>query len=480
MSKITKNYLYNLLYQVFVLFVPIITAPYLARVLGPTSQGVASYIISMANILSTITLLGIYNYGNRQIAYERDNRDKMSQTFWEIMSIRFLLAIIGSIIYFFMAIRLKEFSVYFFIYYLWMIAIYFDCTWVYVGVEDMKPAVIKNFITKLLTVLGIFILIKTSSDIYIYILLLGSSALIANMLAYTQLKIYINKPKLNVKNLSMHLKGSIKMFLPTVATLIYLQVDKVMIEFFTGQTNQVSFYDNAEKIVTIPLTFITVLSTVMMPRIANEFIKGNNEKVRGYIQKAGIISLFLAFPMTFGVIAISTKFVPWYLGNEYIPVIWGIIIIAPIIIGNSMEGISGRQYFIATNQIPVLTKSYGITAIINIIINIGLIPKYGFIGAAIATGISSYICVLIQFYYLSKQISIKCFILYGFKYLIYSILMFIAIKIITYKMNSNFITTIIQILIGGIVYFTIAYVTKDKIFKELLNKVLKYSNKIKL
>ena len=116
MSKITKNYIYNLLYQLFVLLVPVITAPYLARVLGANNQGVSSYIISISNVIGSITMLGIFSYGNRQIAYERDDKEKMSQTFWEIMIVRFILGIIGSALYFFVALKLTDYTQYFFIY----------------------------------------------------------------------------------------------------------------------------------------------------------------------------------------------------------------------------------------------------------------------------------------------------------------------------------------------------------------------------
>jgi len=477
MSKITKNYIYNLMYQFFVLMVPIITAPYLARTLGPGSQGISSYVVSISNIISTITLLGIFNYGNRQIAYERGNKDKMSQTFWEVMLLRLLLAIPGSIIYIGISFLLKDYTSYFLIYYIWMLGTYIDCTWIYVGVEDMRPAVIKNFIAKLITVLGIFIIIRNNNDINKYLFLLGTSVFIANLLGYIQLNKYVKRTTIKLKNLVIHLKGSVKLFLPTVATLIYMQVDKVMIEFFSGQVDQVAFYDNSEKIVTIPLTFITVLSTVMMPRIANEFINGNNDKVKTYLIKAGQISLYLAFPMTLGIISIASKFVPWYLGVDYKPVIYGIIIIAPIIICNSLEGISGRQYFTATNQIKILGNAYGITAIMNILINILLIPKYGFIGAAIATLLSSLTCISIQFSYLNKQISMKSLVPKAIKYFCFASIMYISVYLLSRNMNESPVTTIAQIIIGLVVYFTISAITRDNIFIEICSKGIKMLSK---
>lgn len=474
MSKITKNYIYNLLYQLFVLLVPVITAPHLARVLGANNQGISSYIISISNILGSVTMLGIFSYGNRQIAYERDDKKKMSQTFWEIMIVRFILGIIGSVLYLFVALKLTNYTQYFFIYYFWLLATYVDCTWVFVGVEDMKLAVIKNFIAKLLTVMGIFIFIKNSNDINKYLLILGLSVLIANLSAYTQLRKYILKPIIDFNNIKKHIWGSINLFLPYVATLLYLQVGKIMIEVFTNTTNQVSFYDNAEKIVTIPLAFITVLSTVMMPRIANEYLKNNLTNIKNYLIKAGRISLFLAFPMTIGIMIIASKFIPWYLGDEFLPVISAILFISPIIISNSLEGISGRQYFTATNQIPILLKSYISTAITNIIVNIILIPKWGFIGAAIATLISSYICVLIQFYYLNKQINMMGLIPYLIRYLIYSLIMGAIVYLLSKNLEASPITTVIQILSGGSIYLFICFINKDSILKEIIDKIKGY------
>lgn len=471
MKQITRNYIYNLLYQLFIMFIPIITAPYLARTLGATNQGIASYITSVASIISTVTLLGVYNYGNRQIAYERDNRPKMSQIFWEIMSVRVILGLVGTIIYFFVVAIIGRYTQYFIIYYTWLLASYCDCTWLYVGVEDMKPAVIKNFFAKLITIIGIFILIKKKEDIFIYVLILGLSVLISNMWAYTQLFNYIDKPKINRKNIFQHIKSSFILFLPSVATLVYLQIDKIMIEFITRQTSQVAFYDNSEKIVTIPLSFITVLSTVMMPRIANEFSKGNTNNIRKYILKIADISLFLALPMTFGLILISSKFVPWYLGDEFTPIIYGIIFLSPVIISNSLEGISGKQYFTATNQVKILLKAYTSTAIMNVLINIILIPKYGFIGATIATLISSYTSVIVQYYYLNKQINIKPIIKNILKYFIMSSFMTIITLLLTINMPSSALTTIFQVLIGIVIYLLLCILSKDKVLFDIFSIV---------
>ena len=472
MGKILKNYIYNLLYQLVVLIVPLVTAPYLARVLRADGTGVYSYVNSVASLICTFVMLGIFNFGNRQIAYVRDDLKKLNDTFWQIMSDRLVITIVGSSIYLICVVIIGKYQIYFLLYYLYILGYFCDCTWLFVGLEDMKWAVIKNIVMKLMAVVGIFLFVKSKNDVGIYIFIQGASIFFANILAYTQLKRYVNRPKLDFTNLKKDLKASFLLFLPSVASTLYLQCDKIMIEMLTGMANQVSYYDYSEKIITIPLSFITVLSTVMMPRIANEYKNGNMNRISLLLVKAGKNSLFLAFPLMFGMICIADKLIPWYLGNDFSPTIMAIYIISPIIITNTLSGISGNQYFTATNQVGILFKAEVIAAIGNIVLNAILIPNYGFIGAAIATLVSSILCAGIQYFYLYRQVELTGLGTAGLKYGLFSILMFFIIRFITKNLGSTPTTNIIQILLGMGIYFGICIITKDDQLMDFL-KVLK-------
>ena len=350
MGKITKIYLFNLIYQFFIMLVPLAPPPYLARVLGAEALGTYSYVHSVAYLVTTITLLGIYQYGNRQVAYVRDDPGKLSMVFWQVISTRIVLALFGTIAYVVVVLFVNRYLVLFLLYYPYVLAYFLDCTWLFVGVEDMKWAVIKNTVTKVIAVIGIFFFVKSKDDLPVYVFIQGVSVLISNLLAYSQLSRYVQNPRIDFRNLRNDLYGAFILFLPSVATTIYTQCDKVMIELMTGATNEVSFYDYSEKIVMIPLTFITVLSTVMMPRIANEYKKGNKDNISELLNRAARFSLFIACPMVFGLIAVADKLIPWYLGEEFVPTVYAIILIAPIIISNTLTGISGGQYFTATNK----------------------------------------------------------------------------------------------------------------------------------
>lgn len=181
--------------------------------------------------------------------------------------------------------------------------------------------------------------------------------MLSNILSYSQLKRYISRFKLDFSRIKEDLVGSVMLFLPSIAATIYTQCDKVMIELITGNSSQVAFYDYSEKIVTIPLTFITALSTVMMPRIANEFKKGNNAKIQNLLISAARIFYVYCNSHDSWINVGCEQIVPWYLGESFAPTISAIVLISPIVISNTLTGISGGQYFTATNQMKVLILS---------------------------------------------------------------------------------------------------------------------------
>ena len=473
MSRILSNYIYNLVYQVVTLLVPLLTAPYLARTLGPDGVGTYSYVNSMTGLICSLTMLGIFQYGNRQIAYVRDQPQKLNETFWQIMSARIIISVFATVVYFVVIIAIGRYTTYFVIYYTYMLGYFVDCTWLFVGVEDMKWAALKNILLKVLSVVGIFAFVKTTSDVSRYILIQGGSVLLANLMAYPQLKKYVHRPKIDFTDLKKTLIGSVLLYLPQIASTLYLQCDKIMIELISGESSQVSFYDYSEKLITIPLSFITVLSTVMMPRIANEFQKSHKEQISILINRAAKISMFLAFPLMFGMISIADHLIPWYLGDDFLPTILAIQLISPIIITNTLTGISGNQYFTATNQITVLLKAQVLAAVGNVILNAILIPKLGFVGAAIATVFSSITCASIQYYELRKQIGLPGLMRDSIKYMFISIIMWLVIYLTTRNMNISPLTTIVQIIIGCAVYFILCILTRDKQFFEFLTIIRK-------
>lgn len=469
MEKLIKNYIYNVAYQIFIMIVPFIMAPYLARTLLPENIGIFSYVTSCASIVGTIGGIGFYNYGDRQVAYTRNSLDKLNKTFNELVSLRLIFCVLSTIVYLIVAFT-SEYKLYFLFYCPWLIAVLIDISWFFVGIEDMGSVILKSFLIKLFNVIFIFILVHNENDLGKYFLLTAMSTLVMHLVMYMQVdrKIIFS---FSLKNSKRHFIGAVQLFLPQLASLFYLQIDKVMLKNLADSASQLAFYDQSEKIINIPLSIITALGGVMMPRIANEFKKGNSDTITDYIIKAFRFAMMLSAPILFGLDSIADNFIPWYLGERYLQVIKGIWILSPIIITNTITNISGTLYFTAVDRVKVLTYSNIVAAIMNIIVNAVLIPEFGFYGAAIATIFSGVSCVAIQLYSMNKVFKIVLLIQETWKYFAFAFIMFLALRLMGRCLSATIYSTILMMFIGILIYILLLIVSKDALFIKIYQEM---------
>ena len=182
--KVIKNFLYNISYQMLVIILPLITVPYVSGILG--AEGVGDYAFTYANMQYFVIfgMIGINLYGNRQIAYIRENKEDLKNTFFSIYTLQLVSVIISLVIYcVFVGVCNKD-SSYKYLYIvqgLNIVAALFDISWLFMGLEDFRKTVIRNTIVKLVSLASIFILVKSSEDIFIYTTIIGLSALIGNI-----------------------------------------------------------------------------------------------------------------------------------------------------------------------------------------------------------------------------------------------------------------------------------------------------------
>ena len=475
-NKLVKNYIYNVLYQIFLIVVPLVTAPYLTRTLSATSLGIYDYINSITSIITTFGLIGLQSYGYRQVAYYRDNKKDVSEEFSSIFCLRFLLLIIVGVIYLSLA-GVTEYRNYFWIQFFLIAAQFLDVSWLFIGFEDLKIVSLRNFVAKFITVIGIFIFVKNDDDLWVYFALFSFTTLVTSISIYPLIKKYVSFIKVDIKKVLSHISESLKLFIPQVATLLYLQFDKVMLKAFTDSTAQVAYYSYAEKIINIPLAVITALGTVMMPRFANLHSNNDSESISNYLMKTIRFALFLAIPMMIGLAVISDGFIPWYLGNEYISTATVLIVLSPVCILNALANILGAQYLTAVNKTKELTISYYSAAFINILLNAMLIPRFACLGAAVATLLCSLTSVMIQFVYVKKDIHF-----YGIgknllKNIFSTLLMLIGIGIVKKIGNISAMFTLIEVIVGIIIYILVSLILKEENLTSVI-KLVKKGRKI--
>ena len=187
--SIKKNFLYNVFYQILTMLLPLFTAPYIARVIGAEGVGIYSYSSSIANYFVLLAMLGLVNYGNRSIAQVRDNKELLSQTFFNIYALQVITSLIMIVGYvFYINTFVTENIVIFYIQLFLIIATILDINWFFFGLEQFKLTVTRNTIIKLLTVVCIFIFVKDSNDLWIYTVIMAGGTLLSQLMLWFFIK----------------------------------------------------------------------------------------------------------------------------------------------------------------------------------------------------------------------------------------------------------------------------------------------------
>lgn len=478
-KSVKKNYLYNLSYQILTIILPIITTPYLARVLGSNGTGIYSYTISIVTYFILFGSLGIALYGQREIAYVQNNEKKKNRIFTELVFLRLITMFIAAIIFFFTFGIKGEYSLYYKILLFEMLANAIDISWLYQGLEEFKKIVLRNFIVKIVSIICIFIFVKSPTDVWKYVAIYALTTLFGNVSLWFKLK---NYAKFDFEGFSLkkHIKPMLLLFIPQVAIQIYTVLDKTMLGSILNDMNEVGYYEQAQKIVKILLTIISSLGTVMLPRIAKCYAEGKTKEINEYLKKSFNFLFFLSFPMMFGIIAVSSNFVPLFFGKGYDSVVPILSIMSILMLLIGMSNITGNQYLLPTKKQGQYTASVIIGACANFILNLLLIPNLKSIGASIATIIAEMLVTGSQLYFVRKNLDLKSYFKVGFKYLVTGIVMLFTCLGINIFIKSNIIGILVQGICGMIVYFGILYIIKDEFFLSCINNVKGFiSKKIK-
>ncbi|QPG03720.1 flippase [Latilactobacillus sakei] len=464
--KIIKNYLYNVFYQVFVLLVPLITMPYIARVLGPTGVGINSFTNSNTQYFILIGSIGVSLYGNRQIAYYRDDKAKTSQIFWEVFLMRMITILVALAAFFiFLGIE-KSYHQAYLMQAILIVAAAFDISWFFMGFENFKVTVLRNIIVKLISLACIFIFVRGKGDLTLYIAVLSISQLIGNITLFPYLKRYINLPNWRELKIWRHFKPSLVLFVPQIATQVYLILNKTMVGKMVS-VEAAGFYDNSDKIVKMVLAIVTATGTVMLPRVANTFAKGDHEQVKKYLYQSFDFVSAVSIPMMFGIAAIAPKFATMFFGQAFDAVGPLMMVESLVILFIAWSNVLGIQYLLPTGHNKEFTMSVTVGAVVNIILNVPLIMWLGTEGAMISTVISEFSVTLYQFYIVRKELDLLQMMQDTWKYLLSGLMMFITVLTMNLRLPFSMLQLVIQVVIGMVVYIFILWLTKPNILKYI-------------
>lgn len=475
-KSVRENYFLNMLYQVLAILTPIITAPYISRHLGASAIGTVGYVASIFTYFSLVCDLGLNSHGQLAVAYNQKDKDKISQCYWEIITFKSILTILVLIVYYIMFCINNDYSFLFKLYIISFVTKTFDITWYFNGIENFSKIVYKNILVKILSVVLIFVLIKTPEDINKYALLYLGADFLSMLLLYWDIGKYINLPKKKL-NLAQHIKPSLILFIPQVATMVYVLLDKTMLGKILGDMAEVGFYEQGEKIVKILMTIITTIGTVMTPRIASCIAEKQYDKINFYLKKSYEYIFFIGIPMVLGLIAVADNFCPLFFGEGYDKVPFIMICLSPIILFISMSSLS-KAYLVPAKRMRAYYISMFSGTILNFLLNLFLIPVIKSYGAAIATIAAELLIASVQLYCIRNVLDIKATMKIGLKYLSFGIIMYISCMLVNLITDDLLYSLLLQVFTGVVVYILLLVITKDEMFEYIFKMVKNYFNKI--
>ena len=456
MSSVKKNYLYNIIYEALLIIIPIITSPYISRILGAESVGIYTYCYTQVSFFVLFARLGIVNHGSRSIAAAKTNEER-NVIFSNTYTIQLFLSALATLAYLFyllvFQVECLEIS---FIMLIYLFAATFDINWFYFGIEKFKITVIRNVIVKIISTVLLFIVVKRREDLWKYALILGMSQLSGQLAIWPYLRRYVRFIKPSMKIMKTLFVPILLLFIPQIAVSIYKMMDKMMLGSYCVK-EELGYYEYASMIVVLPLGFITSLGTVMLPRISSLMKNGNIEKSQTYTHFSILFAVGMSVAFAFGLSSIAPVFVPFYFGTEFIPVsslLLGLSSTLPLI---AWANVVRTQFLIPLNKDKEYIFSLFCGAFINIIINLILIPKMQAWGAVVGTIFAEASVCLIQTYMSKKYIPVIKYLKEIFGFLIIGMIMFVLVRLVACIKINTVYSIVLQVIIGAISYILLSF-----------------------
>ena len=469
--KVLKNYAYNLSYQLLLIILPIITTPYVTRVFSSNDLGTYSFFNSIVTYFVLLATLGVANYGTKEIS---GNRTIIRKNFWGIYTLQLGATILSLTLYILLCLTFSLMqNPVAYILGLSLLSKGLDISWLFQGLEDFRKITVRNITVKLVGVIAIFLFIKSASDLYLYVFLLTIFELLGQLSMWLPAKEFIGKPHFDLMYAKRHLKPVILLFLPQIAISLYVSLDSTMLGVLAS-ARDVGIYDQALRLVNILLTLVTSLGSVMLPRVSNLLSSGDHKAVNKMHEMSFLIYNLVIFPIIAGMLIVNDDFVNFFLGQDFQEVRHAIAIMIFRMFFIGWTNIMGIQILIPHNKNKEFMLSTTIPAIVSVGLNLLLLPKLGYIGAAIVSVLTEVLVWVIQLFYTRSYLRevpilgslIKIIISSG---VMYGILLFIK----QFLNVSPMINVGLYAVLGAIIYASLILILKVINPNELKQQLLK-------
>lgn len=467
-----KNLSYQTVYQILSTVLPLITAPYLARVLGASRLGVYSYTNSVVSYFVLFSMMGFASHGARSIAATGEDKTARSKVFFSIFSLQVMsaaLSFAGYLLY--LLLFCKDNRMIAAIQTILVLSCFFDINWLFTGTENFRVTVTRSIVVRVLTVVAIFLFVRSENDLWIYVMLMSLGTFFGSVVLWFHLPKLVMRVRITFPEMRIHIRPALMLFVPLAAMTIYHVMDKTMLGLLSNY-EQSGFYYNADKAINIPAGIIGGFSTVFMPRASR--LANSEEKLEAdaFFKRSLKGTVYIASAMAFGIAAVAEHFVPFFFGAGYEPCVLLIVIMSPILIIKGFSFSARYQFIVPRKLDSIYIKSVLLGAIVNLISNVLLIPRYGATGAVIGTLLAELVACLIQFALIRGKVALSRSILQCGQYLLCGLLMFLAVRAVASLLTGGWIALMVEIAVGMVAFLLFSYIAEQLWKDEDLRLVL--------
>lgn len=456
--NVIKNFLYNVGYQVLIIIVPLILAPYISRVVGPDGVGTYSYTYSIVTLFGLFANLGMAKYGNREISKCGDDREKRTQVFSELLSVKLSCSIIVLAVYLcFVEISGGEYTTALFIQIFNLLSFMLDISWFFWGMQEFRITTAVCAAFNIISIFFIFSFVKTENDVGIYIFILAFRAFLIQLTPWIFVPRYADVRMSWRHIMGRHWKSLLLLFFPVFAKYLYSMMDRIMLGNMVGIT-EVGYYENVQSITLTAVTVLTAAGDVVMPRMTLLYDRKEMKKAGELFHGVFHLVSFLAVGIMFGFIAVADDFIPWFYGDKFESCILLLRMIAPVVLFAGYSDLV-RNVFLLPRY---MDKEYVIAllsgAAVNFVINYALIGRFGSAGAIVGTVCAEMIVMIIQLWFVRNEFKMPRFFRQAIIYCLLGSTILIPCHLIGRLDLDPTAGVILDILTGGGLYTAVVFI----------------------
>lgn len=479
-KSIKANAFFNTFGEVLDLAAPMITFPYVARVLMPENLGKVQFAASIVQVFIYFAALGLPIYGVRKIAQVRDDLYERSKVFKSLLSIELITTFVVYIVFICSLIYVETFRRETVLYLILGIRIGFKTfgfEWFFKGMEEYKFMAYRKLVAKIVGIVLTFAIVRGPDDYVMYASISVMTMFCSRVFNYWNLRKMVEHVPFKEVSLKEHINGAVYFFLLFMSTKLYNNIDKIMLGFLSGNES-VSYYVTANKLIRIIKTIFVAANAVLIPRFSNLVAKGEHDKVKSLSQKALSNIFFLPLPAMAGLYLLSYEAVMLFGGQRYLPSVSTMRILLPILILLPLKSLIGKQILLTYGKQRLVITAIFISTLMNVVLNTLLIPRFSHHGAAFASIISELTILIIELIFGWSYIKrMKLIRARNLKYIIATLIMSIGV----YCIKAYFIPpslsiiylVMISVATGAIIYLLVLIALRESLFLPMVNKAIR-------